>query len=259
MTFTIPDSATAYGFHVDGLGSHSSRTMMLRDLQQLLAACPPSTDRHGYRAAVIHDNVLLKATAANRVKSWRHLRELYALDPRCLLFRTLRRLWDQQPAAQPVLALLCALARDPALRATAGLILDTSEGAPISAPRLAAPIAERFEGRLNATTLGSMGRNVASTWQQSGHLVGHLHKHRAQAQTYPVSSTYALLLGYLCEARGDGLFATPWVRLLDAPAHQLRRHAQAAARQGWLEYRHSGAVTDITFRYLQSEAGHERD
>jgi len=55
---TIPQSASVYGFVSDGLGAHSSRTMMLAELRLLLEACPPATDLAGYRTAILDDNVL---------------------------------------------------------------------------------------------------------------------------------------------------------------------------------------------------------
>jgi hypothetical protein len=61
---------------------------------------------------------------------------------------------------------------------------------------------------------------------------------------------YALLLGYLCGGRGEGLFQTLWVRLLDAPGRTIEDQALAASQRGWIEYRRSGGVTDVGFRYL---------
>ena len=67
------------------------------------------------------------------------------LDRRSVLFRGLRDLWDADEAAQPLLALLCSLARDPLLRATADLSPGRcrSEGA-VDAGMLAAAVAERY-------------------------------------------------------------------------------------------------------------------
>lgn len=91
---------------------------MLAELQALLRACPPDTDRAGYLAAVVGENVLLKSRLDTRKKSFRILTQLYALDGRVLLFRALRDLWDAAgEQGQPLLAVLCALARDPPFRA----------------------------------------------------------------------------------------------------------------------------------------------
>ena len=130
MSVSIPEAAVSYGFVIDGLGAHSSRTIMLKELRLLLAACPSTTDMDGYRSAILGSNVLLKQTEATRKESFRRLRELYWLDPGLLLFRALRTLWNQAEEAQPLLALLCSTARDPMLRATSEAVLAAPPGWP---------------------------------------------------------------------------------------------------------------------------------
>jgi hypothetical protein len=114
-----------------------------------------------------------------------------------------------------------------------------------------------FPGQYSQITLHSMGKNLASSWQQSGHLQKKLKKVRAKVDAVPAATAYALFLGYLCGAKGDALFETGWCKLLDTPTNILREQAQVAARQGWLEYRHAGQVTDITFRYLMRDGARE--
>lgn len=65
---------------------HTSRTIMLTDLGELFAAVPPEAVREDYRAAIVDENVLGKATAANRRGTGQRLGELYVLDPRVPLF-----------------------------------------------------------------------------------------------------------------------------------------------------------------------------
>ncbi len=253
MLLSIPDSASQYGVVPEGLGAHSSRTMMLAELRLLLESCPPATDRAGYRSAILDDNVLLKQTSATRKESFCRLRELYGLTPTLTIFRSLRDLWDLEPTAQPMIASLCAAARDPMLRASAKVILTTSIGDIVSPHMIAGAVDERYPGRLNKTTLANIGRHTASTWTQSGHLLGRTNKVRVQAESHHTSVSYALLLGYLCGARGEALFQTPWALLLNAPPHILHEQAFQASKQGWLEYRQAGAVTDVGFAYLLRE------
>jgi hypothetical protein len=224
--------------------------MMLKELRLLLVACPRPTSYEGFREAVVEENVLLKKTDATRQESFRRLRELYALDEKTLLFRALRDLWDEDEEAQPLLALLCATARDGILRATAELILVTPRDQQVTPQLIERSVMETFPGRYNPTMLANVGRHAASTWQQSGHLRGRLTKMRDQAQSRPTAVAYALLLGFLCGERGEGLFDTVWARLLDAPEHAVREQAKAASRLGFLEYRHAGAVTEVSFRHL---------
>lgn len=253
---TVPEIALAYGLFNEPIGTHGSRTIMLSELRLLLAACPRPTSYEGFREAIVEDNVLLKNTVSTRKESFRRLRELYALDESVILFRSLRDLWDDD---QPLLAHLCAAARDAILRGTAEMILATPIGESVTPQMIESATETNFPGRYNPTMLANIGRHAASSWQQSGHLQGRLRKVRTRANATVAATAYALLLGHLCGVRGAGLFETLWARLLDAPSHRLRELALQASQQGWLEYRHSGAVTEITFQYLLRPDENEAD
>jgi hypothetical protein len=257
MFIEIPESTLEFGFVNDPIGTHGSRTIMLKELRLLLDACSLGTDYERFRQEIVDENVLLKNTETTRKESFRRLRELYALDERVLLFRALRDLWQTDADAQPLLALLCAVARDAILRATASLIVATPQGEVITPQMIEKATEESFPRRYNPTMLANVGRHAASSWQQSGHLYGREKKVRSLVISTPAATAYALFLGYLCGVRGEALFRTLWAHLLDAPVHQLHDQSFAASRQGFLEYRHSGAVTDITFRHLLRAAAVE--
>ena len=157
MSIQIPALPNQYGFVNDTGGAHSSRTMMLADLRLLLAACPQSSSLEEYRSAIVDENVLLKKTVATRKASFKWMRELYALDRKILLFRALRDLWDDDIQAQPLLALLCAIARDPLLRSTAESILATPVGETVTPPCLLEAVNASFPDRYNPKTLNSIG------------------------------------------------------------------------------------------------------
>lgn len=250
MVLGVPDSGLDFGFMYDPVGTHGSRTIMLRELRQLLGAEVDGDELASYRGAIVDGNVLLKSTVTTRKESFRRLRELYALDTNVFLFRSLRDLWVGDETAQPLLALLCACARDPILRMTAPLILKTPVGETVTPHQISETTRQAFPDRYNPTMLANIGRHAASSWQQSGHLRGRLHKTRAQAESRPTAVAYALLLGHLSDVRGDNLFTTIWCQLLDAPVHVIREQAQAASRQGWIEYRSGGGVTEVGFRHL---------
>lgn len=250
MFSIVPESALKFGFVNSPVGTHGSRTIMLKEIQLLLATCPRSTDYEAYRTSIVDENVLLKKTLSTRKESFRRLRELYGLDERVTLFRALRDLWEEDPDAQPLLALLCATARDVILRSTSEMILSIPGGEPVTPQMIEKATEENFPERYNPTMLANIGRHAASSWQQSGHLQGRQKKVRSAARCRSTATAYALLLGYLCEARGEALFQTLWARLLDAPLHVLHDQAFLASQRGWIEYRHAGAVTDVSFRHL---------
>jgi hypothetical protein len=250
MNLITPAPALMYGFVNETTGTHGSRTIMLKELRLLFAACPRPTTYEQFRAAIVGDNALLKSTETTRRESFRRLRELYGLDEAILLFRGLRDLWEQDTAAWPFLALLCALGRDALFRSTVMLLLATPPGVRVTPQMIEGAVNDSFPNRYNPMTLANVGRHAASSWQQSGHLCGRTTKTRCAAVSTPTAVTYALWLGYLCGARGDGLFETVWCRLLDTPRHMLHEQAAGASKLGLLEYRHTGAVTEITFHHL---------
>jgi hypothetical protein len=224
--------------------------MMLEELSLLFDSTTPSTDYDQYYGAIINENVLLKSTGSAREKSVTYLRQLYGLRTDNLLFRTLRELWYHTSQTRPLLAVLCTLARDSLLRVTALTIIESSAGTVLSDQDFSKAVAIEFGDRLNPKSLASIGRNIASTWTQSGHIHGHLQKVRQRVKPDSVSTAYAFFLAYLTGMRGDRLFENDWVRLLDVPQHVLQDLAQQAAKQGWMEYRSSGSITEISFRYF---------
>lgn len=246
----VPESASRYGFSNEPAGTHGSRTIMLSELRTLLDACPLDATYADYQQAIVEENVLAKQTVTTRKESLRRLRELYSLSGEVLLFYALRELWPSDHEAQPMLALLCAVARDPILRATAGLMLDTDQGATVTPHMIAAAADAGFPGRWNPMMLANIGRHAASSWQQSGHLSGRQRKVRIRPDVRPESVAYALLLGRLTGASGSALFSTLWCRLFDVPESTLRDQAATAARLGWVDYRSAGGVTEVDFSHL---------
>ena len=229
------------GFRSGDGGTHSSRALMLLELRRLLGAAPAGASRQEYRELVLEENALGKRTSSNRLKTFKHLSELYGLDPSLAVFRLLRRLWDDDDAGRPLLAVLCACARDPLLRASADIVLDAKAGDPVAPATLAGSVPRAFSPK----TRLSLGQHLASSWTQSGHLTGKVRKVRTRAIATPAAAAYAVALGYMDGARGKLLLSTPWSRLLDCPANEIVTWVQKAARHGWMDYRAAGDVVDI--------------
>lgn len=235
-------------------GTHTSRTIMLDSLHNLLVACPADASAVDYRQAILEDNVLGKKTLNSRQRTHRYLRELYALDPGVLTFRALRDLWAADVEAQPLVAMLSALSRDPSLRATSAGVLPRPVGEQVTAAELEDALMERYPGNYSHAIANKVGRNAASSWTQSGHLKGRSPKVRAKAECRPPAVAYALLLGHLEGAAGEGLFTSFWAEVLDASAEVLYEQAFAASQRGWIEFRHGGGVTDVGFSHLLRNA-----
>ena len=242
--------AKRFGFRSGSLGTHSSRTIMLADIQTLLASVPKDVPKDAYRHAILEDNVLGKKTASTRRASAQRLSELYALDPAIACFRLLRFFWDIDREGRPLLALLCAVARDPLLRVAVPAVLAVPEGELVTKDLLEKAIAASVPGRFNPPMIQKIARYVASSFTQSGHLRGHVANCRAHPVVTAAAAAYALVLGYLAGSSGQMLLTTLWTRLLDVPTDRLITLAGEASRRGWIIFRRSGSVVEVRFPAL---------
>lgn len=249
----FPRRLLELGFRSGERGTHTSRTIMLHELDLLLSACQPDATRETYLAAIQEDNCLGKRTVATRRSSSQRLTELYALDPEVALFRFMRRCWYADPEARPTLSVLLALARDPLLRATASPILRMRPGEELARQQLTDALSRAVGGRLSDSTLDKVVRNTASSWTQSGHLKGRGRKVRQRVSPTPTATGYALFLGYVVGTRGAALFETLWAQVLDAPTGELMHLAMDARRLGFLDMSQSGGVIEVSFSRLLTE------
>lgn len=233
-------------------GANTSHTIVVSALAALLQAVPPNAGKIEYERAAIERNALNKRTSGSRRRTFRYLRELYVLRPDSILFRALRDLWPDDPDARPLLAGVCALARDAVFRASSPAIVKRAPGDLVTNTDLAEAVSEQFPGHYGQRTLAKIGRNTFSSWEQTGHLrpSGRGTKLRVRATCRPANVAYALMLGHLEGKRGQGLFDTTWVKVLDQPKSHLTDLAFAASQRGLLEFRHAGGVVDVGFREL---------
>jgi hypothetical protein len=223
---------------------------MLDELQTLLENCSTDATPEDYSTAVIENNCLGKRTVATRKLSLQRLSELYSLDPKVLVFRVMRHFWYADRSGKTILPLLLALARDPLLRATALTILRMRPGEELGRQSLIDALARAVGSRLSESTLDKVVRNAASSWTQSGHLMGRNRKIRQRVTPTAASTAYALLLGYLTGTRGSALFQTPWTQVLDAQLDELVNLAMDARRLGFLDMSQSGGVVEVAFSRL---------
>jgi hypothetical protein len=243
------------GFRWGQKGTHTSRTIMLDELQAVLANCQPHAKRDDYLSAIHEDNCLGKRTAATRKLSSQRLSELYALDPEVLLFRVMRRCWYTDRDGRLILALLLALARDPLLRASAPPILRMRPGEELARQQMIDVLSRAVGSRLSEATLDKVVRNVASSWTQSGHLKGRGRKVRQRVRPTAATTAFAFFIGHLAGKRGTALFETLWARVLDAPTGDVMHLAMDARRLGFLDMSESGGVIDVAVsRLLAPEA-----
>ena len=227
-------------------GTHTSRTMMLAELTELLRVTPEGSCRQDYYDAIVEGNVLHKPTESTCRVTCQRLGELYGLDPSIPIFRKLRELWAADEAGRPLIALLCALARDPLLRATAPAILELPEDAELSRRPLHLALRELAGPRFNEAILDKVARNAASSWAQAGHLEGRMRKTRRLVDPTPGAVAMATWIGAADHLPTDHLLESRWAAVLDRPAEELLPLAMKAHRRGLL-----GPDADQTIEALQ--------
>jgi hypothetical protein len=241
MSETTTARRKRLGFLDGDRGAHSHATLMVRDLDAIFAATVPTAAPADYARIVVDENVLGKRTAAARKHTLHNLVNLYAMDPTVPVFRIFRSLWAQEPEGRPLLALLCAVARDPLLRASAEAVLDAPLGKPLASATLAATVTRQ----MTPATKGAVGTRVLSSWAQAGFLDTARKRNRVHPRATPAVAAYALVLGFMEGSRGSLLLTTTWTRLLDCPADEVLAFVRQAARRGWVEYRAAGDVMDL--------------
>lgn len=243
-----------FGFSFQRGGAHTARTMMLEELGALLSYVDrPEAEKMDYLRAIDEENCLGKRSGKTRLLTYRHLVDLYSLDPSIILFRALLFFWQRDPTGHPLLALLCTYARDAIFRTTASFVLKFPEGATITREALEEFIDDREPGRFSKATLKSTAQNINSTWTKSGHIEGRTRKIRARALPTAGSVSYALLFGYLTGVRGESLFKTDYTKLLDCSFEKAIELAAEASRKGWIVFKRVGDVIEVLFPNLINE------
>jgi hypothetical protein len=245
---TLGEPRRGCGFKTGVSGAHTARTMMLADLTTLLAAAPKDAKREEFNRLIVEENVLGKRTTSNRWLSTRHLVDLYGLDQGVTVFRLLRFFWDADAPSRPMLALLCAQARDALLRLSAKMVLATKPGETLTTDDFVNFFNRELPGRFSESMTRSLSQNIAASWAQAGFFKGKVNKVRTRPVVTPAVAAYALALGYLCGLHGQLLIESDWARLLDVTRDQVIRLAQEASKRGWLDFKGAGNVFEITFR-----------
>lgn len=239
---------TKFGFTYGKGGAHIARTYMLEDLEQLLQYLKgPQSSRLVYINAIEEENCLGKRSKKTRSLTSRHLIELYSLDPQIALFRILLYLWERDPDSHLLLALLCTYVRDTIFRETSSFVLSLQIDEIITRVILEKHIEEKYPGRFSPATLKSVSQNINGTWTKSGHLKGKTKKVRTLVKPTPGSIVYALVLGYLTGSRGQLLFSTEYIKLLDCSIEQAISLAEIASRKGWIVYKRIGDIMEVQF------------
>jgi hypothetical protein len=250
----LTDRAVRLGF--SNGGAISSRTAMLVELETLLSVLPPDASREDYRRAILDENVLHKASASNREKTFNFLRRLYALDPAICLFREMRRLRPFAAEDAHLLVGLLAMAREPILRECLDTLLPLPIGETIGRQYFEEWIRSHARGEYSESTYISFSHNLYASFYQLGYLGQSVGKARSRIRPKAgiASAAYAAFLDWLQGMSGLALLKGVYSRALDLSTDEHIALLIAANRQGLIKAAYSGGVLELGFPgFLKSD------
>lgn len=251
MTMSMPAGTS---FALGSLRTTTSHTIGVPHLVELLQEVPVDASAERYREAVVEENILGRPTQTGRLRSFRHLRELYWLDPDRPDFSALRHFWDIDPSSRPLLAGLLASTRDEVLRASYSAIAASAVGAPVTSADLAKALQAEFGDDLSESSREKGSRNAGACWTQTGHLVGRSKKVRTEVNAQPAAIAYAAYLGHLAGGRGLGVLDNPWSEILEITPGRSLEALREAHTHGLLDLLVAGNVVDVSFPALGGAA-----
>jgi len=242
---TVDEAAAASaGMRQTGGGGHQSKTMMLVELGLFLEAAKKQ-DADAARRGVFEDNLLAKTSDAARRSALANLNKLYGVNRLPPISQAMAAVWELDTLGRPLLALLCALARDPLLRDSFEPIQRAQPGDKLRWPNLAEAISRTHPDRFSPAMLKSLSQNCASTWTQSGHLAGKLNKTRRRPYATPEAAAFAVLLSRLAGFGGPALIDSPWLQVLDVHREERLSLLRRAQGRGLVRMREAGAVLEV--------------
>lgn len=243
-----------FGFSDAQVGAHSARSMMFLELQTLVRSLPTTAAKEDIAKAVVDDNILEKQTHVGRVKTLRHLIELYGLDISKVAFRVFWEFAHEDFESLPQLSVTLAYARDPQLRRSFELVRTLRPGEVLERTAMEAYLELGFPGRFSPAMKKSMAQNVNTSWTFSGHLGGRVRKTRRLPRPHPTSAAYAMLLGYLTGLRGEVLLDSAYGALVASSRSQLLAALSLASSKGLLTLKSAGGIVEFEFPQLLATA-----
>ena len=245
------EQLTKLGFKFGKNGAHSARSMMIEELKHLLFSRNKSAQLKDYEDDVINFNLLHKPTEKSRRLTFRHLNDLYGLDPAIPLFKVFRDWWELHEDSQEILALQLSIARDPLLRASAEIIIKLEPGEHLARETMEEFLAKDDPERFSAASLKSFSQNINGTWTQAGFLSGKAKKYREIPKCSYVNVAYALFLAHCHGLSGMRLFDSFWCRTLAQDKETLFDLAHRASMRGLINFKQASEVVEVTFPHIE--------
>lgn len=204
-------------------------------------------DKTELREILVDGNLLKKESYDGRKRTYSYLSKLYGLDREKKNYLGLVKYWDKDSCDTNMLALLCALSRDEALRYSASYILSLNKGEQVDRSLIKDILDEKFAEKYSEKVRQSMLKNLLSSWKQSGHLKGKSKKIRDKPVVTPNAFSYACYLAYLAGFRGNRVFHSPWVQILDLTENEFDILIRDVNRKGLMTVKKAGDIVEVSF------------
>ncbi len=229
------------------LSTHVKRTIMFSEMERIMNVGLLD----GSFQKAMEENITNKRTKSNILQTNNALISLYSFDIEYPPFRTLQYFWNIVDEKQkPLLAFLFAYGRDYLLFESTDIVLTTPLGGKVVTLKLEKNLEKYHPNHYSEKTRRSIAQNIASSWKQSGYIIGKVKNIRTKTSPDYYIVTFTLILAYLDGIRGDFLLASKWVKVLDITESQVRELAIEAARRDLLQYNYAGGVTTFSFTNL---------
>jgi hypothetical protein len=231
---------------------HTARTMMFSELSKLMSH---GISRNSF-ADSFTDNVAGKLSGYNQDYTNRALKRLYGFDLTDPFFASLFWFWKNAPEADHAkITLLYAIRNDYLLAQSIDVVHTTPLGEKVAIDRFVNNLENQQPNRFTPKTSLSIAQNIASSWKQAGFIEGKVKNIRRQPEIGYWTVTFALLLGYLEEMRGEFLLGSKYINALGLSTNRVKELILEASKRDLVQYQSSGHVTAIILNKLLAKIG----
>ena len=226
--------------------------MMFAELKRIMVYAANNNSFEGS----FTDNIIGKLSRSNQIKTNRYLKQLYSFNLSDPFFVSFFWFWKNIPESElPVIALLYAIHRDYLLAESIDAVINIKPNSKVTVDYFMAAIDSHHQGQFSSATLRSVAQNIASSWKQAGFIEGKVKNIKIEREFGYYTVSFALLLGYLENLRGEYLMESKYIRALNLERRKLMDLISEAAKRDILSYQHAGNIVTIHFTKLLKEIG----
>lgn len=202
----------------------------------------------------LESNVFGKKSADGVKQTSNFLTRIYSFDTELPKFKAFKYFWKICSATEkPQLIFLYAFTEDHLLFESLDVVRNHRLGEKVAVEDFKENLEKYYPNKYSKVTSHSIGKNLASSWKQAGHIEGKTKNIRVQAKISHKVAAFAFFLAFLHGASGEFILSHPVVKSLCISESELRELAIEAAKQDLLQYQYGGNVTTFAFPQLLSQ------